>query len=305
LENVLPTFRHWVLALLIAAGCCGTVQAQCDAAAGCETCAKEPEYAWNPDDAHVTPRLRQFYQVGRDLATAYRDQKYDQARKLAGTYLELAAVYRCNWNYGNAIHESNRVLGLISVAGGDLDAAAQYLVKAGQSAGSPQLNSFGPQLDLANQLLRRGRRDAVRTYLGGVRRFWVTGTVALDRWIAQIDQGATPDLNRLLATQPAAMQRVLSWLLMIWPFLVGATVLAANRQRIQRKLTFLAAAVPVGYVALVIGRWIASQPFWLGHGSAVLEAALAVAVPLLTAWLFPVLAIAAVARAFLPRPAQG
>jgi hypothetical protein len=299
----LAKIRRWGATLLIATALTGAAQAQCEGAAGCEACAKDPEYSWNPDDAHVTPRLRQFYQTGRDLATAYKDHRYDLARQLAGTYLELAAVYRCNWNHGNAIHEANRVLGLISLAGGDLDAAAQYLLEAGRSAGSPQLDSFGPQLDLANELLRRGRRNEVRAYLAGVRSFWATGTDVLDGWIAQIDQGSTPDLNRFLATQPAAMRRVLSWLQAIWPILVGATILGANRQRIARKLPFFALAVPTGYGALMVGRWTAAQPFWIVHGSAVLDATLAVAVPLLTTWLFPVLAIALLARAFLPKAA--
>ena len=53
----------------------------------------------------------------------------------AKEFLELAAVYRCNWNYGNAIHDANRYLGLASLRAGKVDEAAKFLVLAGKSTG--------------------------------------------------------------------------------------------------------------------------------------------------------------------------
>jgi len=62
----------------------------------------------------------------------------DMALELGAEYLELANTYRCNWNYGNAVHDANRYLGLISLKKGDTDAAVVYLREAGKSTGSPQ-----------------------------------------------------------------------------------------------------------------------------------------------------------------------
>src|SRR5579859_2182957 len=128
----------------------------CDATTPCDKCAKDPEMSWNPESKFATDRLKRFYALDDHIKKAYAANDFAGAGKLATEYLELANTYRCNWNYGNAVHDANRYLGLISLKKGDTDAAVVYLREAGKSTGSPQLDSFGPELDLANELLKRG-----------------------------------------------------------------------------------------------------------------------------------------------------
>ncbi|MEI6198193.1 MAG: hypothetical protein WCS42_28075, partial [Verrucomicrobiota bacterium] len=55
---------------------------------------------------------------------------------------------------------------------GKPDEAAKYLLAAGKTPGSPQLNSFGPDFALAKELLILGQKEVVLQYLDLVGNFW-------------------------------------------------------------------------------------------------------------------------------------
>src|SRR5438046_1216100 len=63
------------------------------------------------------------------------------------------------WYYGNVVHEANQILGLAALQQGNVRLARHYLLAAGKTPGSPQLDSFGPNMVLAQKLLERGERD--------------------------------------------------------------------------------------------------------------------------------------------------
>src|SRR6266508_279223 len=65
----------------------------------------------------------------------------------------------------------------------------------GTTLGSPQLDSFGPDFHLANELLARGRTESVLEYLDLCRRFWTLGHDALDGWTAELRAGRRPVLR--------------------------------------------------------------------------------------------------------------
>jgi hypothetical protein len=77
-----------------------------------------------------------------------------------------------SWNYGNVIHKANTILGHVALREGHLDKARSYLIRSGNTPGSPQLNSFGPSFELARELLEKGETDAVMEYLDLVAVFW-------------------------------------------------------------------------------------------------------------------------------------
>ncbi len=103
-----------------------------------------------------------------------------------------------DWNRGNRVHYGNLVLGRIALADGDLRGAGQYLLAAGRTPGSPQLNSFGPDMALARDLLERGETQTVLRYLALCLEFWEMGQDSLKNWIALIEGGRTPDFGRHL-----------------------------------------------------------------------------------------------------------
>jgi len=154
------------------------------------------EYSWNPSDADTSPRLMRFYTLGELIRQHYDDQNFESLLGLIDEYLRLADVYKNNWNYGNATHDGNRILGLVSYHQGDIDGAASYLVDAGESTGSPQLDSFGPNFDLADLLLRKGKTEEVKAYLRGVGKFWERDEGLVDEWIVAIEHGKRPRLHR-------------------------------------------------------------------------------------------------------------
>jgi hypothetical protein len=107
----------------------------------------------------------------------------------------MGPVAPWDWNAGNLVHHGHSTLGRLALIAGDLDAAEEQLRLAGSTHGSPQLDSFGPDFRLANELLARGRTEAVLEYLDLCRRFWKPGHDALDRWTAELRAGRRPVLH--------------------------------------------------------------------------------------------------------------
>jgi hypothetical protein len=119
----------------------------------------------------------------------------DVASTAADAVLRDAAQFERTWLYGNAIHWGHIVLGQVARLGNILDVACSELALAGRTRGSPQLDSFGPDLDLARSLLDLGRTDAVLDYLAQCKRFWKMDRGALEQWSRQISSGECPKLE--------------------------------------------------------------------------------------------------------------
>src|SRR6266511_1035077 len=107
----------------------------------------------------------------------------------------MGPVAPWDWNGGNLVHHGHVTLGRLALIARDLDAAEEHLRLAGSTHGSPQLDSFGPDFHLANELLARGRTESVLEYLDLCRRFWTLGHDALDGWTAELRAGRRPVLR--------------------------------------------------------------------------------------------------------------
>ena len=116
------------------------------------------------------------------------------ASTAANLVLRDASQFERTWQYGNAIHWAHIVLGQVALRN-NLEIACGELTLAGRTRGSPQLNSFGPDLELAQSLLDLGRTDTVLDYLRECKRFWEMDRGALDQWIHQISAGERPTLK--------------------------------------------------------------------------------------------------------------
>jgi tetratricopeptide (TPR) repeat protein len=136
-----------------------------------------------------------FYALPRAALAAFRLGDYTRSKALAHQALSLAPSYQSDWNYGNAIHFAHTALGLAALGEHDLATAAEELKKSGSTPGSPQLNSFGPSMELAKALLRAGQIDVVLDYLEQCREFWEMGHTWLDVWDAKIRSGQAPNFQ--------------------------------------------------------------------------------------------------------------
>jgi hypothetical protein len=142
---------------------------------------------------------QKFYALNDAAKQSFEVGNLADARRYADELLQLAAKFSTNWNYGNAMHDGNMVLGRIALKEGHVDEAKQHLLAAGKTPGSPQLNSFGPNMSLAHDLLEHGERDAVIQYFDLCRKFWKMGQDRLDRWTKDAQAGQVPNFGANLA----------------------------------------------------------------------------------------------------------
>jgi hypothetical protein len=75
---------------------------------------------------------------------------------------------------------------------GRIEEAKKFLLAAGNSKGSPTMDSFGPNMSLAKDLLEKGEKDVVLEYFELCRKFWKTDHGKLDEWSKQVKADQIP-----------------------------------------------------------------------------------------------------------------
>jgi hypothetical protein len=138
---------------------------------------------------------RLFEQLPDLAMSAFRAGEVDKADTYSKQLLKMAPSYRQNWAYGNAIYDGNSVLGRIALHQGNVRLAGQYLLESGATPGSPQLNSFGPSMTLAKELLDQGQHEVVLKFLKLCKVFWEFDSGKLQKWSSEIIAGRTPDFG--------------------------------------------------------------------------------------------------------------
>lgn len=140
--------------------------------------------------------LRRFYALNALVQSALDAEEWPRATTAARELLNLAKKFPTDWNFGNAVFDGNIALGKIALKQGEIEKSKSFLIKASETPGSPQLNSFGPSYDLAGDLLGRGETEAVKIYLRNCAKFWSMDNGLSDRWIKEIEAGKVPDFNK-------------------------------------------------------------------------------------------------------------
>ena len=136
-----------------------------------------------------------FYALDDVAKESFNTGRIQEAEVYANELLKMAPDFQGNWNYGNAIQDGNLVLGRIAVRNGQIEQARKYLIEAGKSPGSPQMDSFGPNMSLAKDLLEKGERDTVLQYFELCHRFWKMDYGKLDEWSKEVRAGDIPDFG--------------------------------------------------------------------------------------------------------------
>ncbi|WP_437535818.1 hypothetical protein WME79_15215 [Sorangium sp. So ce726] len=132
-----------------------------------------------------------------DIArSAVMSENYERAIEAAERLLADATDHVDTFQYGNAVHCAHIALGKVAMARNDSASAAEHLRAAGEVRGSPQLNSFGPDFELASQLFAIGQRDAVVCYIDSCKKFWESGASLLEKWALVIERGEAPDFSK-------------------------------------------------------------------------------------------------------------
>ncbi len=128
-----------------------------------------------------------------DLAkNAFVARQYAKAREYAGAALHDNSGGR---NHGNRTHWGHLTLGRIALAEGNIEEAKYRLIAAAMIQGSPQLNSFGPDMTLAEELLEAGEKEVVLRYFELCAGFWESGKDDLADWTALVKFDRKPDFS--------------------------------------------------------------------------------------------------------------
>src|SRR5258706_13419306 len=83
-----------------------------------------------------------FYALDDAAKESFVVGNTNDATKYAQELMTLLPQFQGNWNYGNAVQDAHLVLGRIAVKEGRIADAKRYLLGAGNSPGSPQMDSF-------------------------------------------------------------------------------------------------------------------------------------------------------------------
>jgi hypothetical protein len=140
--------------------------------------------------------LQRFYGLKEAAQAAFDAGDLNAAENYAHELLADAPSYPKDWNYGNAIFFGNMLLGRVALLRDkNVALARNLLIASGKTPGSPQLNSFGPNMSLAKDLLAAGERDTVLEFFGECRSFWKQHLSKLDQWAATVKGGGDPDFG--------------------------------------------------------------------------------------------------------------
>ncbi len=136
-----------------------------------------------------------FYALN-DAAKTSLTQGHDaDAKSFAEELEKLTPKYKGDWNYGNAIQDYNLVLGRLALKTGDVETAKKRLLAAGRSPGSPQMDTFGPNMSLAHDLLAKGEKEVVLAYFDLCQKFWKMEDGKLAQWRKDIAANQAPDFG--------------------------------------------------------------------------------------------------------------
>lgn len=138
--------------------------------------------------------IHRFYALNDAAKTSFNAKKYEKAKKYATELSMLAEKYPNNWNYGNAVYDAHVVLGRLALLEKDIEKAKKELFLAVKTPGSPQLDSFGPNMMLARDLIEKGQTESVIHFLIECKRFWYDHQ-KVDEWIKVIESGKMPDFK--------------------------------------------------------------------------------------------------------------
>jgi hypothetical protein len=158
--------------------------------------AVQPRSSANASDGET----KRFWTLHQTAMKRFNDGNFFEAKRLAKESLEMAAKYPDRPPHGEITQFANTVLGRLALREGQVDEAIKFLIASGETEGGPGLNSFGPSMTLAKDLLEQGQSEAVLQYFDLCRKFWkgagiFSGGNILDQWTADVKAGKMPKFS--------------------------------------------------------------------------------------------------------------
>jgi hypothetical protein len=151
--------------------------------------------------AKATNEYVRFLCLDRAAKMSLAVGRTEDARQFATDMLLLDDKYSLGDSEkanGDVVYNGHLVLGRIALDEGRIEEAKRHLLAAGKSKGSPVLDSFGPNMSLAKDLLDKGEQETVLQHLELCRKFWRSDGGKLDEWTKDIHAGRIPDFGASL-----------------------------------------------------------------------------------------------------------
>ena len=128
------------------------------------------------------------------VKAAWYAEDITELEKLAGDMKNILENNPLGYQ-GALIFWSNTAYGMLAVQRKDYKTAANYLLKSAETPGSSKLNSFGPNMLLAQAVLEHGDKESVLKFFSLCERFWKIGKKQMQRWIKDMNLGDKPNFG--------------------------------------------------------------------------------------------------------------
>jgi hypothetical protein len=140
--------------------------------------------------------MEMYFALPKLAMAAFDAGEDDKAELYAKQLLALSANRSRYESPGLGIFFGNMIIGRVALRRDkNIALAKASLLAAGGTSGSAALDSFGPNMSLAKDLIEAGERDVVLEYFTLCRSFWKMGQKKLDDWTAMIKGGGMPDFG--------------------------------------------------------------------------------------------------------------
>jgi hypothetical protein len=146
----------------------------------------------------ITRGQQHFYDLATVVRNAARSPSVSglQRGRFAAEELARMALPRWDTESGNVVHHLHLVMGRLALSAGDTDGAKCHLLEAGKTPGSPQLDDYGPDMTLAQEMLEHGESAVVLQYFEQCDKFWLRREKnRLSEWSAAVRAGRMPDFG--------------------------------------------------------------------------------------------------------------
>jgi hypothetical protein len=125
--------------------------------------------------------------------TCYWSGNYEQSKTMTARLKDNMAHFDRYTSEGQMLHDYHTLAGRHLLREGEVERAKAELLLSLDVRPSAVMSSFGPNLELANELLQAGQTDAVLAYLDGCAGFW--GDAKIDGWKQAINEGRAPQIR--------------------------------------------------------------------------------------------------------------
>lgn len=134
------------------------------------------------------PRL--YPQVKYAAEICHKSANFEESKAFALKLKENMEAFDRYTTKGQMLHDYHTLIGRHALREGAIDEAKRHLLLSLEVSPSPMMTSFGPNMELAAELLKQGEKDTVLRYLDGSAKIWRDKSI--QRWKKETSENKKP-----------------------------------------------------------------------------------------------------------------